>query len=96
MEKQFVNIHGSSSKISPKWLVRSHVLPGFIHGLNVLFGLHPERCDARTPVVLHRVFIVEAGWALVGRRAHWLHALDHPRWGVEIAVALIGRLQALG
>lgn len=95
VEKQFVNIHRSSSKICPQFFIRSHVLPGFIHWLNVLFGLHPECCDAWTPVVLHRIFIVKAGWALVGRRAHWLHTLDHSRCCVEEAVACIGRLQAL-
>lgn len=73
-----------------------HVLPGFIHGLNVLFGLHPECSDAGTPVILHRVFITVTGSALVSRWAHGLHTLDHARWGVEKAVAWIGRLQALG
>ncbi len=95
VEKQFVNIQGSSSKVCPQCLIRSHVLPGFIHWLNVLFGLHPECCDAGTPVIFNRVFIIEAGRALVGRSAHWLHTLDHARWGVEEAVAWIGRLQAL-
>lgn len=91
VKKQFVNIHWSSSKCP----IRSHVLPGLIHRLNVLFGLHPERCNARTPVVLHRVFVIEAGWALVGRRAHGLHTLDQARWRVEEAVAWIGWLHAL-
>lgn len=71
------------------------MLPGFIHRLNVLFGLHPQRCDAGTPVVLHRVFLVEAGWALVCRGAHGLHALHHARWGVEVAVVGIAWLHAL-
>lgn len=95
VDKQFVNIHWSSSKIRPQCLIGSHVLPGFIHWLNVLFGLHPECCNAGTPVVLHRVFIVKAGWALIGRGPNWLHTLDHARWGVEEAVVWIGRLQAL-
>lgn len=95
VEKQCVNIHGSSSKIRSQHLTRSHVLPGFIHRLNVLFGLHPECGNARTPVVLHWVFIVEVGRALVGRWAHRLHTLDHGRRGVEEAVAGIGGLQAL-
>ena len=95
VEKQFVNIHWSSSIICPPCFIGSHVLPGFIHWLNVLFGLHPECCNAGAPVVLYWVFIIEAGRALVGRRAHRLHTLDHARWGVEETVAWIGRLQAL-
>lgn len=81
--------------MGPRCLRRSHVLPGFIHRLNVFFGLHPERRDAGAPVVLHRVFVVEAGRALVGGRPHGLHALHHGRWAVEEAVAGVGRLQAL-
>lgn len=61
----------------------------------MLFGLHPERCDAGAPVILYRVLITEARRALVRRRAHRLHTLDHARWSVEEAVARIGGLQAL-
>lgn len=75
--------------------IRSHVLPGFIHRMNVLFGFHPECCDARAPVVLHWVLIIEAGRTLVGRGPHRLHALDHTRRGVEESVARISGLQAL-
>lgn len=74
---------------------RLHVLPCFVHGLNVLFGLHPQRCNAGTTVILHRVFVIEAGRALVWWRGHGLHALDHARGRVEEAVGRIGRLQAL-
>lgn len=77
-------------------LVGSHVLPGFIHRLNVLFGFHPECCDAGTPVVLHRVLVVEAGWTLVRRGPHRLHALDHTMGrGVEVTVARVSGLKAL-
>lgn len=86
---------GTAQENGPARLIRSHVLPCFIHGLNVLFGFHPECCDAGTPVVLHWVLVVEARWTLVGRGAHRLHALDHARWGVEETVARIGGLQAL-
>lgn len=61
----------------------------------MLFGFHPECCDAGTPVVLHGVLVVEAGWTLVRGGAHWLHALDHPGRGVEETVARISGLQAL-
>lgn len=61
----------------------------------MLFGLHSEGCDAGIPVVLHRVFIVEGRCALVGRRPHRLHTLDHAGWAVEEAVAGVGGLQRL-
>lgn len=79
----------------PQCLVGSHVLPGFIHWLNVLFGLHPECCDAGASVILHRAFVIEDGWALVGRGADGLHTLNSARWAVEEAVARVGGLQAL-
>lgn len=86
---------GTAQENDSARLIRSHVLPCFIHRLNVLFGFHPECCDAGTPVILHWVLIVEAGWTLVWRGAHRLHALDHARWGVEETVAWISGLQAL-
>lgn len=62
----------------------------------MLFGLHPECCDAGAPVILHGVFIIEDWGALVrGRADHGLHTLNHARWAVEEAVAGVGWLQTL-
>lgn len=63
----------------------------------MLLGFHPQSGNAGAAVhVIQRVLVIKCGRALVRRRWHGLHSLNHARGGVqEPGVTGIGGLEAL-
>lgn len=87
----------TGNTVSIALLRPSHGLPGFVHGLDVFLGFHPQCGDAGAPLVhvLHWVFVGEGTGTLVWGWCHGLHPLAHGWRAVEEAVAGVATLQAL-
>lgn len=87
----------TGNTVSIALLRPSHGLPGFVHGLDVFLGFHPQHCDAGAPLVhvLHWILVGEGTRTLVRRRCHGLHPLSHGWRAVEEAVAGVASLQSL-